>query len=408
MFLETLMFNFQRPDKASLTDYATDLAIYHKVTISKQSLDERLNPKAVDFVKYLLDESISEFTQNCISTNVFDGFKKVKIKDSSSFQLPDNMQYLYPGNGGSSSDATARIQFEYDLKTSQVEELKVQSANINDYKNAHDTIGNIEEGELIIRDLGYVTLDILEQINKVGAFYLNRIQMRTAIYEKKNGKYERISFKTIERSLRKKSSPFMVKDVYVGNRRYMPARVIFAMVPEDKKKERYKRQLKKAERRGYKPHAGVLEAIGLNIFITNTTEEQIPAAELFNVYRLRWQIELVFKSWKQICQINQMKKAQTSRCEVFIYTQLLWVILNWSILAIITSYLFVKKGKSLSLYKSFKTLFTFKPKMRVAIRYIDKMKNLFIDATNILEKGHFKDKRKDRIFSDQILATFLN
>lgn len=400
------MFNFQRPDKSSLMDYATDLAIYHGITITKQSLDERLNKKAVLFIKQLLDEALNKFTKDSISLNIFDCFTKVKIKDSTAFQLPSNMSHLYPGNGGASSAATARIQFEYDLKTNQVEDLQVQSVKTNDYNNAKETIDNIEKGELIIRDLGYVTLDILEQINKKEAYYLNRIQMRTAIYEKKNGKYERLSFKSIEKTLRKNNMPYLVKDVYIGCRRYMPTRVIFTLVPEDKKQERLKRQLRKAERRGHKPHTGVLETVGLNIFITNTKEAQLPASELYNVYRLRWQIELIFKSWKQICQINQLKKTQVARCEIFIFTQLLWILLNWSILSMITSYFFIKHCKSISIYKAFKTLFALKPNMRKAIYDLDKLKKLFMEIVTFLEKGHFKDKRKNKVFSNLILTRF--
>jgi len=408
MLLETLLFNLQKPDKTSLVDYSTDLAIYHEISITKQSLDERLNSKAVKFVKHLLDEAIIGFSQDCISTNVFSAFKKVKIKDSTSFQLPDNMASLFPGNGGGSSKATARIQFEYDLKTNRVEELQLQSTKTNDYMSANDTIDKIEEGELVIRDLGYITLDILEKINKAGAFYLNRIQMRTALYEKKNGKFERISFTNIEKRLRKSGLSYLVKNVYVGNRRYMPARVIFSLVPEDKKQERLKRQLRKAERRGNKPHSGVLEAIGLNVFITNTTQEQLPAQELYNVYRLRWQIELIFKGWKQICQINKVKKTQPYRCELFIYTQLLWIILNWSILSIISSHVFVKTNKSLSIYKSLKTLCSFKTKMRQSLIDLEKLKKLFRQITLVLEKGHFVEKRNGRVFSDQILAAFVS
>lgn len=45
------------------------------------------------------------------------------------------------------------------------------------------------------------------------------------------------------------------------------------------------------------------------IMITNVDRYQASADMLFDIYRLRWQIELLFKCWKSYANINNVKSA---------------------------------------------------------------------------------------------------
>jgi len=38
----------------------------------------------------------------------------------------------------------------------------------------------------------------------------------------------------------------------------------------------------------------------LNVFITNVPVKEITAREAYDLYKIRWQIELMFKIWKSI------------------------------------------------------------------------------------------------------------
>ncbi|MBK9256809.1 MAG: transposase [Saprospiraceae bacterium] len=43
-----------------------------------------------------------------------------------------------------------------------------------------------------------------------------------------------------------------------------------------------------------------------NIFITNIPKEQLAAHKMFEIYSLRWSIELMFKEWKSIFDLNAL------------------------------------------------------------------------------------------------------
>jgi hypothetical protein len=405
MFVETLMFHFQSQKKLSLTDLCNDISLAYGIKIRKQSLDHRFNGAASKFLKCLLEGSITKLMSKDQNLSVFNYFKRVKIKDSTSFELPKNMKKNYPGNGGFSSDACMRIQFEYDIKSSIVTDLSLHSQKESDYQEAHDTINDIEQGDLIIRDLGYIAIDILRKIDTVKAFFLNRIKPATGIYERKSDTYIPISLKSITRHLKKTGKVYLEKELYIGRRKYLPCRVIFMLVPDDKRIERKKRQLKKSARRGSKPDLRVIDNIDLNIFITNVPADVIPATEIYNVYKLRWQIELVFKTWKQVCKINHIKSVKPDRVESIIYAQLLWITVNWCIVSAFIN-LFFSLGKGiLSIYKSFKTMKLISNQFRFTIRDKNKLGKVIERIGNILFENHFKERRKSRIlFTDTVLS----
>ena len=61
----------------------------------------------------------------------------------------------------------------------------------------------------------------------------------------------------------------------------------------------------------------------LNLFITNTKSDVVLTNRVWNLYQLRWQIELIFKIWKSICDIEKVKKVKKSRPECYIYSKLI-------------------------------------------------------------------------------------
>ena len=75
-----------------------------------------------------------------------------------------------------------------------------------------------------------------------------------------------------------------------------------------------------------------LESIGLNLFVTNVEREKCSANAIYELYTLRWQVELIFKTWKSVMNLNKLHKMNTTRLECIVIVKLLWVMLNWTIL----------------------------------------------------------------------------
>jgi hypothetical protein len=72
------------------------------------------------------------------------------------------------------------------------------------------------------------------------------------------------------------------------------------------------------------------ELLGYSIYITNILPEQCTAQNIFQLYKLRWNIEIIFKSWKSCFCFNKLihrtcKNAIRVKC--ILYLMLLYIYL---------------------------------------------------------------------------------
>ena len=47
--------------------------------------------------------------------------------------------------------------------------------------------------------------------------------------------------------------------------------------------------------------------MGMNVYITNTSLEGVPTNYVHSLYSLRWQIEILFKTWKSFLKLMNVK-----------------------------------------------------------------------------------------------------
>lgn len=403
MFLESIMFNTFDNTETSLNDYTDSLFFNHKLKISKQAIYERFNKYSVGFVKSVLKQLIKSNLNDHFDPLRFTEFKRVLIKDSTAFEMPSYMKRKYAGNGGNSSEAAARIQYEYDLKSCDVTDLSLSSSKVNDYTNAKRTMSKVRKGDLIIRDLGYSGLDRLKDIIQKKAFFLNRLKPDMGIYKQINGKFIGISHNTIKKELLSSRKNYIEKDVYIGRRKYMPVRLIIFKVPDDKVRKRLIKQLKKSERRMTKVSDTVLKRVDLNMFITNVDDSVLNAESVFEIYKLRWQIELIFKIWKSLIKIHLFKPVKQDRIETNIYAKLILIMLNWRIITGFTNQVFNKAKLAISYHKAYKTLLSIKSDLMKSWRSYEELKALFIMLYRKFLYSHIKEKRKGKYYSPNII-----
>lgn len=90
----------------------------------------------------------------------------------------------------------------------------------------------------------------------------------------------------------------------------------------------------------------------MNVYITNLSLEDVPTEHIHELYSLRWQIEILFKTWKSFLQIDKCKEIKRERLECHLYEQLISILLCSSTLFRMRQLLLDKKKKELSEYKS--------------------------------------------------------
>ncbi|RAP27210.1 hypothetical protein C2W64_01042 [Brevibacillus laterosporus] len=88
------------------------------------------------------------------------------------------------------------------------------------------------------------------------------------------------------------------------------------------------------------------------MYITNLSAEDVPTEHIHDLYSLRWQIEILFKTWKSFFQIDKCKEIKKERLECHLYGQLISILLCTSTMFKMRQLLLDKKKKELSEYKS--------------------------------------------------------
>ncbi len=101
----------------SLTQLSSCLEVSTEVLISPEGLYQRFNKAAVQFLQHILAELLNQklASSMSISSPYTSVFKRIRILDSTAFQIPDSFTFIYAGAGGCSHTAGVKIQLEYDL-----------------------------------------------------------------------------------------------------------------------------------------------------------------------------------------------------------------------------------------------------------------------------------------------------
>ena len=174
----------------------------------------------------------------------------------------------------------------------------------------------------------------------------------------------------------------------------------------------YNTRIRKANKNAHKKGRQLTDEYkarsALNIFITSAPAESIDLETAWNIYSLRWQIELTFKIWKSICKIDKVKKVKKDRLDCNIWAKLLIVVLCWCVAWFTATLLDRYYGKNLSFFKAFKTLMRdissieqmLTDRMMTAGRYL-------VDFLKLCSKKHILEQKNMHNYSPEVLVSSL-
>jgi hypothetical protein len=408
MFFDMLLYCAAQTESCSLEQASNRVSDIYGIKISKQSIDDRFNECSVVFVKEILKKVLEKQLCKVFATGFLPRFNRLCIKDGTRFNLPERLAKYYKGFGGSAgtSSATVCIQFEYDARSGKILSLDITNGTRNDHTDAQETITRIDKGDLILRDLGYYSLPILTKFDCSGAYFISRLGLKTNVYEP--GNIDEISFKKLYIDMLKQNITHTQKYIHAGKKERMPLRLIINMVPEEVYQKRIRKTERENKERGYRISEEYKAKCRFNLFITNIRDEVLSIKEILTLYKLRWQIELMFKSWKSICKIDEIQPMKYERFACLLHAKLILIVINFQIIWNLKRLYYAKTRKILSSYKCFTTLqknfetirILFKKKRKESERCMQKIAKLFL-------VNHWKDKRKNRINYEDICDIFI-
>jgi hypothetical protein len=388
------MYDVCSVSSRSLNQFVIEAMSEHYIGVTKQGIDKKFNDFTLKFIRELIEKQLSVELNNQIEAGWLHPFNRVTIKDGTRFDLPEEYKEHLPGSGGSASKAGACLQFEFDIKSGHIIDLSLTPANRPDAKDALETMDTVAMNDLVIRDLGYFSYASLSNISNKGAYFISRLNPKTVVWEMINGKQTRLDFKVLYYQMKLYNLSRIYKDVYIGNQVKMPVRLVIELMPDEVYEKRMRKIQKLHRKKGYQTSEEYKFLSRFNLFVTNVSKETLPDEVISALYRIRWQIELVFKIWKSIIGIHHTRKMKYKRWLCLLYFKLLIMIVNWNIIMTQRNYLYRSRGRLLSLNKCFKTLFDNSHRLRGAMKTGNKSIIRFIRwVERTLDKNHWLERK---------------
>jgi len=297
--------------------------------MSSQALCERINNQgAVDYLcevlRFAVEKNLS-IDRESISPEALASFNRVFIEDSTGMTLHEKLAGKFKGSGGNASKAALKIDFILDLKRQTIHRLSMSGGNLPDQARAGEIVEDLEKGDLVIRDLGYFAIKALAGIHAKGAFYLSRLLKGTGVYLSAESSAQAIDIVDhLNRNFAHQS--VMDLDIYLGQER-TPCRLVAYRAPEAVVNERIRKADASARKKGRQLSEESKKWLRFSLFVTNVSREVWSAAVIGTIYRIRWQIELRFKTWKSLCQIHLLKGHRPERIQCLVYGRLITIVM---------------------------------------------------------------------------------
>lgn len=404
-FLDVLLYSASINGEISLCQICNEVGLSHNISITKQGIDARFDDSAVLFVKSVLEEVITNQISEPLDLRFLSKFSRVLIKDATRFDLPQRLKNNFQGFGGMvTSEAAACIQYEFDLKNRQLVDLDITSAKKTDYQDAKEKVNDIQKGDLVIRDLGYFSSVVLKSIIEKEAFFLSRLKSKMLVFDEST----RFDFgKLYQKMINGNISQFHI-NAYIGDKERIPVRMTVELVPE----EVYQKRIRTVEKENKKIGCQISNEFKMrarfNILVTNVAQDDLPPENMYKLYKTRWQIELIFKTWKSTMGINKIHPMKYHRLMCLFYAKFILFLINSNIVYLINRLFYTKFNKVLSQNKCFKSLLLHFEEVRKLIWESHYMLTNFIkNIYGLLSKNHWLEKRKNKESFYEIFMLFI-
>jgi hypothetical protein len=335
-FVQTLVFTYLADPDATLSAL-TQTAAALNVDITAAGLTQRFTPAAATFLQQVLAVAVQRvLAADPLAIPVLEQFAGVYIEDSTIVVLPEALRELWRGCGNASDqgEAALKLTLRLDLATGRLAGLSLHDGRQHDSPAAHP-VTSLPKESLYLADLGFFSLDRLQQIARQEAFFLSRLQAQTTVFTADGRRWDDLAALLATHA----QETIIDLPISLGVRHRLASRLIAVRVPQEVADQRRRRLRTEAQRRGQTISARRLALAAWTIFITNAPPARLRAEAVLVVARARWQIELLFKLWKSHGRIDESRSGKPWRVICDVYAKLLAMVLqHWTWLLSVWDY----------------------------------------------------------------------
>ena len=325
---QTLIFSWQEHPEASLEQMAS-LAETAAVSVTDTAVDKRFTPRCAEFLRRLLEELSAVVVQaaELVAVELLRRFRAVILEDSSVISLPSALHEVWPGCGNQNTQeaASLKLHVRWELQRGRLDGPALTAGRVSDHRSPWYEAA-IEAGALYVQDLGYFNLHRILERRASGAWSLSRLQVGTAVLDRQGRSLN------LRRCAPKQVGQYKELPVLLGSQVRLPMRLLLLRVPKAVADQRRERLVAEAKRRGQTVSPETLALADWTLLITDVPCSQLSLLEALVLLRERWQMELLYKLWKQDGQVDEWRTANPWRILCEVYAKLIGLLLqHWLI-----------------------------------------------------------------------------
>ena len=234
-------------------------------------------------------------------------------------------------------------------------------------------------------DLGYFCLVAFQAIANKGAYFISRYLYPTALWVPAGERIDLLLF------LRKQIAPAMEMPVLLGARYQVPCRLIILRLPPQVAQERRRKAKARAAKRGQTLTQEYLSLLDWTLLLTNVPATLLSLQQVACLYRVRWQIELIFKLWKSYCGLKHIALWRKERVLTELYAKMIGILVaplripdpRWS-------------GREISPVQVRKILAYFASRLLNALSNVHSLVTVLETLILRIERFGFKQKRRKK------------
>jgi hypothetical protein len=237
-------------------------------------------------------------------------------RNSWKIRLVDATCVQKPGSKGTDW----RVHLSYDLFRRCIDDLEVTDGK------GGETLKRFRftPAELVIGDRGYAHRPGIHHVAACQAYFIVRHNWNTVPLAEGFGLFAWL------RKIPDAKAAEVHTEIAADNKRKLPAlpiRVVALRKTEVATEAARRNLLREASKKGKVPDPRSLEMAGYICLLTNVPENLLPASEVLELYRFRWQIELAFKRLKSIMDLDELPAKDPGLARTYLYAKLLGALL---------------------------------------------------------------------------------
>jgi len=272
------------------TRYLSEILRYYN-QLTEQNIkykpfhNQLVKPELVELMREVADRVFKHWVNDALeyTKESFSQFDEILIQDGSSIRVDRSLKDIYPGRFSNTCPAAIELHVTLNLKKGCFEQSSITPDSFSE-RNELPTLDSLK-GQLLLADRGYYSAKYIKALDEIGGYFVLRakglktIPVSLALLLNGKNLIKKNTVKLCELMAILPKNDLIDMDVEIGGH---PSRLVGYW---SKKEKQY------------------------TFLVTNLSRERFDANEIGKLYRLRWQVELLFKECKSY---NNLRGFQTS------------------------------------------------------------------------------------------------